>query len=107
MVRYKNRNLLLQIRTPDKKYCGVYLTPNTLREAILKALRYFLPTKNKQLNRNKSQKCSRDELECCGGKFKSEVRQLLDEFSSDYSPYARTCQSQMCAAFCDGTRTRQ
>lgn len=104
MVRYKNRNLLLQIRTPDKQYCGVYLTPNTLREAILKALRYFTGEK-KELNRN--QKCSRDELECCGGKFKSEVCELLDEFSSDYSAYARTCQSQMCAAFCDGARTRQ
>ncbi|CBY22939.1 unnamed protein product [Oikopleura dioica] len=42
MVRYKNRNLLIQIRTPDKQYCGIYLTPNTLREAILKALRCVL-----------------------------------------------------------------
>ena len=30
----------MELRTPENHYCGVYLTPNTLREAIVKALRY-------------------------------------------------------------------
>ena len=51
--------------------------------------------------------CSRNELECCGRKFKSEIRQLLDEFGSGYGSNARARQSKMCFAVCDSARTWQ